>query len=93
MIGHISPEWLKGFIGWQRINQLHIMMEELTWRDLLHMINTWIQDPEEEIELISDQNIVKRRLDLIDSSTGSHQGEGNSGFINLIDPASDYLPD
>jgi hypothetical protein len=30
-------------------------------------------------------------LDPIDSSTGSHQTEGNSGFIDLIDPASDYL--
>jgi hypothetical protein len=37
--------------------------------------------------------LKKRRLDPIDSSTGSHQDEGNSGFINLIDPASDYLPD
>jgi hypothetical protein len=32
-------------------------------------------------------------LDLIDSSIGSHQDEGNSGLINLIDPASDYLLD
>jgi hypothetical protein len=32
-------------------------------------------------------------LDPIDSSSGSHQGEGNSGFIDLIDPASDYLSD
>jgi hypothetical protein len=32
-------------------------------------------------------------LDPIDSSTGSHQDEGNSDFIDLIDPASDYLPD
>jgi hypothetical protein len=44
-------------------------------------------------KLTSDQNKAKRRLDLIDSSTGSHQDEGNSGFIDLIDPASDYLPD
>jgi hypothetical protein len=35
----------------------------------------------------------KRRLDQIDSSIKSHQDEGNSGFIDLIDPASDYLPD
>jgi hypothetical protein len=34
----------------------------------------------------------KRRLDPIDSSTGSHQHEGNSRFIDLIDPKSDYLP-
>jgi hypothetical protein len=32
-------------------------------------------------------------LDLIDSSTRSHQDEGNSGFIDTIDLASDYLPD
>jgi hypothetical protein len=32
-------------------------------------------------------------LDLIDSSTGSYQEKGNSRFIDLIDPASDYLPD
>jgi hypothetical protein len=33
----------------------------------------------------------KRMLDLIDSSIGSHQDEENSGFIDLIDPAFDYL--
>jgi hypothetical protein len=32
-------------------------------------------------------------LDPIDSSTGSHQDEDNSGFIDSIDLASDYLPD
>jgi hypothetical protein len=32
-------------------------------------------------------------LDLIDSSTGSHQDEGNGGFIDPIDLASDHLPD
>jgi hypothetical protein len=32
-------------------------------------------------------------LDLIDSSTGLYQEKGNSRFIDLIDPASDYLPD
>jgi hypothetical protein len=32
-------------------------------------------------------------LDLIDSSIGSHQDEGNSGFIDLIDPVSNYLFD
>jgi hypothetical protein len=31
-------------------------------------------------------------LDPIDSLIGSHQDEGNSGFIDLFDPASDYLP-
>jgi hypothetical protein len=31
-------------------------------------------------------------LYLIDSSIGSLQDEGNSGFIDLIDPMSDYLP-
>jgi hypothetical protein len=35
----------------------------------------------------------KRRLDQIDSSIKSHQDEENSGFIDLIDPASDYLSD
>jgi hypothetical protein len=44
-------------------------------------------------KLISNQNKVKRRLDPIDSSTGSHQDEGNTGFIDLIDPTSNYLPD
>jgi hypothetical protein len=33
-----------------------------------------------------------RRLDPIDSSTGSHQDEGNNQFIDPIDLASDYLP-
>jgi hypothetical protein len=32
-------------------------------------------------------------LDMIDSSTESHQDEGSSGFIDPIDLASDYLPD
>jgi hypothetical protein len=32
-------------------------------------------------------------LDSIDFSTGSHQDEGNIGFIDLIDPTSDDLPD
>jgi hypothetical protein len=32
-------------------------------------------------------------LDPIDSLTESHQDEGNSSFIDLIDPASNYLPD
>jgi hypothetical protein len=35
----------------------------------------------------------KRRLDPLDSSTVSHQDEGNSGFIDPIDIASDYLSD
>jgi hypothetical protein len=34
-----------------------------------------------------------RRLDPIDSSTGSHQDEGNSQFIDPIDLAYDYLSD
>jgi hypothetical protein len=41
---------------------------------------------------MSDQNKAKRMIDLIDSSTRSHQDEGNSGFIDQIDPAFDYLP-
>jgi hypothetical protein len=32
-------------------------------------------------------------LDPIDSLTRSHQDEGNSGIIDPIDPAFDYLPD
>jgi hypothetical protein len=36
---------------------------------------------------------VERRLDQIDSSTRSHQDEGNSGIIDPIDSASGYLPD
>jgi hypothetical protein len=35
---------------------------------------------------------AERKLDLIDSSTISHQDEGNSEIIDLIDSASDYLP-
>jgi hypothetical protein len=34
---------------------------------------------------------AKRMLDLIDSSMRSHQNEGNSGIIDPIDSASDYL--
>jgi hypothetical protein len=34
-----------------------------------------------------------RMLDPINSSTESPRDEGNSGFIDLIDPASDYLSD
>jgi hypothetical protein len=30
---------------------------------------------------------------MIDSSTGSHQDEGNNRFIDLIDATPDYLPD
>jgi hypothetical protein len=37
--------------------------------------------------------LKKQRLDLIDSSTRSQQDEGNNGFINPIDPLSDYLSD
>jgi hypothetical protein len=32
-------------------------------------------------------------LDLIDFSTESHQDEGNSGFIDLVDLTSDQLLD
>jgi hypothetical protein len=32
-------------------------------------------------------------IDLIDSSTRSHQDEETSGIIDLIDSAPDYLPD
>jgi hypothetical protein len=32
-------------------------------------------------------------LDPIDSSTRSHQDEGNSGIIDSIDSTFDYLPD
>jgi hypothetical protein len=36
---------------------------------------------------------AERRLDPIDSSTRSHQDEGNSGIIDPIDSVSGYLPD
>jgi hypothetical protein len=36
---------------------------------------------------------AERMLDLIDSSTRSHQDKGNSGIIDPIDLASDYLPE
>jgi hypothetical protein len=32
-------------------------------------------------------------LDPIDSSMRSHQDEGNNGIVDLINSASDYLPD
>jgi hypothetical protein len=52
-----------------------------------HLVNLkYYKHPEEGIELISDQNKAKRMLDLIDSSSRSHQGEGYSGFIDPIDP-------
>jgi hypothetical protein len=35
---------------------------------------------------------AERMLDLIDSSMRSHQDKGNSGIIDPIDLASDYLP-
>jgi hypothetical protein len=35
---------------------------------------------------------AERMLDPIDSSMRSHQDEGNSGIIDPIDLASDYLP-
>jgi hypothetical protein len=36
---------------------------------------------------------AERRIDPIDSSIRSHQDERNNGIIDLIDSASDYLPD
>jgi hypothetical protein len=36
---------------------------------------------------------AEQRLDPIDSSTRSHQDEGNGGIIDPIDSAFDYLPD
>jgi hypothetical protein len=42
---------------------------------------------------VSTRTSKKRRLDPIDSSAESHQDEENNGFIDLIDPTSDYLPD
>jgi hypothetical protein len=76
MIEHVSPNWIISFIGWQRINRLHIMMEEL--------------HPEEGIELNGSRGWHSQ-------TTSSHQikikqSEGNSWFINLIDPVFDYLP-
>jgi hypothetical protein len=44
MIGHIDPDQLISFIGWQRINRLHIIMEELIREDLPPTISTRIQD-------------------------------------------------
>jgi hypothetical protein len=51
--------------------------------EVVVIINTPKKHPEE----------AERRLDLIDSSTRSHQDEGNSRIIDLIDSASNYLPD
>jgi hypothetical protein len=36
---------------------------------------------------------AEQMLDPIDSSTKSHQDEGNSGIIDPTDSASDYLSD
>jgi hypothetical protein len=44
MIGHIDPDQLISFIDWQRINRLHIMMEELTRENLPPTISTQIQN-------------------------------------------------
>jgi hypothetical protein len=44
MIGHVGPDRLISFIGWQQINYLYIMMEELATEDPPPMISTWIQD-------------------------------------------------
>jgi hypothetical protein len=49
--------------------------------EVLIITNTPKKHPEE----------AERRLDLINSSMRSHQDEGNSGIIDLIDSASDYL--
>jgi hypothetical protein len=40
-----------------------------------------------------DQNKAEQMLDPIDSSIGSHQDEGNTGFIDPIDPTSNYFSD
>jgi hypothetical protein len=50
--------------------------------EVLVITNTPKKHPEE----------AERRLDPIDSLTKSHQDEGNSRIIDLIDSASDYLP-
>jgi hypothetical protein len=44
MIGHIGSDWLISFIDWQRINQLHIMMEELAREDSPPTISRRIQN-------------------------------------------------
>jgi hypothetical protein len=51
--------------------------------EVLVITNTPKKRPEE----------TERMLDPIDSSTRSHQDEGNSEIIDPIDSASDYLPD
>jgi hypothetical protein len=51
--------------------------------EVLVIANTPKKHPEE----------AERMLDPIDPSTRSHQDEGNSGIIDPIDSASDYLPD
>jgi hypothetical protein len=51
--------------------------------EVLIITNTPKKHPEE----------AEWRIDQIDSSMRSHQGKGNSGIIDPIDSASDYLPD
>jgi hypothetical protein len=50
--------------------------------EVLIITNTPKNHPEE----------AERRLDPIDSSMRSHQDEGNSGIIDLIDSSFDCLP-
>jgi hypothetical protein len=70
-------------------------MEELTREDLppRSVHGYGILTPGKSEVFVITSTPKKRRVDLIDSSTGSLQDEENSGFINPIDPASDYLPD
>jgi hypothetical protein len=70
------------------------MTEELTREDLSPTINTRIQDfaPGKSKVFVITSTPKKRWVDPIDSSTGSHQDEGHSVFINVIDPMSDYPP-
>jgi hypothetical protein len=67
------------------------MMEEVTREDLSPTIRI-LANGKSKIFVITNTP-KKRRLDPIDSSTRSHQDEGNSRFIDPTDPAFDYLLD
>jgi hypothetical protein len=101
MIGYVGPGRLRSFINSQCINRLYIMIEELAREGSPPTISTRIWDSRtwyiwskvHQLQAPQRSTPKKRRLDPIDSSTGSHQDEGNSGFFDLIDSPSDYLLD
>jgi hypothetical protein len=69
MIEHVGPDRLISFIGWQRINRLHIMMEELT-REIYHprpVHESRIVAPDKSEVFVIMSTLKKWGLDPIDS--------------------------